>query len=35
MVLGALCALLDLEDDIEVVARARDGAEALGLAERV
>ncbi|MCY4024832.1 MAG: response regulator transcription factor [Acidobacteria bacterium] len=35
MVLGALCALLDLEDDIEVVGRARDGAEALGLAERV
>ena len=35
MVLGALCALLDLEDDIEVVARARDGAEALGLAERL
>ncbi|MCY4074331.1 MAG: response regulator transcription factor [Acidobacteria bacterium] len=35
MVLGALCALLDLEDDIEVVARARDGAEALELAERL
>ena len=35
MVLGALCALLDLEDDIEVVARARDGAEALDLAERL
>ena len=35
MVLGALCALLDLEDDIEVVARAQDGAEALGLAERL
>ncbi len=33
--LGALCALLDLEDDIEVVARARDGAEALRLAERL
>ena len=33
MVLGALSALLDLEDDIEVVARARDGAEALKLAE--
>ncbi|HLX09684.1 MAG TPA: response regulator transcription factor [Thermoanaerobaculia bacterium] len=29
MVLGALAALLDLEPDIEVVARARDGAEAL------
>ena len=35
MVLGALCALLDLEEDIEVVARARDGAEALGLADRL
>ena len=35
MVLGALCALLDLEGDIEVVARAQDGAEALGLAERL
>ena len=35
MVLGALCALLELEDDIEVVARAGDGAEALGLAERL
>ncbi len=35
MVLGALSALLDLEDDIEVVARARDGAEALTLAERL
>ena len=34
MVLGALSALLDLEDDIEVVARARDGAEALRLAEQ-
>ena len=32
MVLGALSALLDLEDDIEVVARERDGAETLGLA---
>ncbi len=29
MVLGALAALLGLEDDIEVVAEARDGAEAL------
>ncbi len=35
MVLGALSALLDLEDDIAVVARARDGAEALQLAERL
>ena len=35
MVLGALCALLDLEDDIEVVGRAHDGAEALGLVERL
>ncbi len=35
MVLGALCALLDLEDDIEVVARARNGAEALDLTERL
>ena len=35
MVLGALCALLDLENDIEVVGRARDGAEALDLAERL
>ena len=35
MVLGALSALLDLEDDIDVVARARDGAEALQLAERL
>ena len=35
MVLGALCALLDLEGDIEVVAQARDGAEALRLADRL
>ena len=35
MVLGALSALLDLEDDIEVVAKARDGAEALKLAEQL
>ncbi len=35
MVLGALSALLDLEHDIEVIARARDGAEALQLAERL
>jgi len=32
MVLGALAALLELEPDIEVVARARDGGEALRLA---
>jgi two-component system response regulator DesR len=32
MVLGALAALLELEDDIAVVGRARDGAEALRLA---
>lgn len=32
MVLGALAALLDLEPDLEVVGRARDGAEALDLA---
>lgn len=32
MVLGALAALLGLEPDIEVVARARDGEEALRLA---
>ena len=35
MVLGALSALLDLEDDIEVIGRARDGDEALQLAERL
>ncbi|MXY24072.1 MAG: response regulator transcription factor [Acidobacteria bacterium] len=35
MVLGALTALLDLEHDIEVVGRARDGAEAQTLAERL
>ena len=35
MVLGALCALLELEEDIDVVARARDGIEALALAERL
>ncbi|MGD2114776.1 MAG: response regulator transcription factor [Acidobacteriota bacterium] len=32
MVLGALAQLLDIEPDLEVVARARDGAEALELA---
>ena len=32
MVLGALAALLETEDDIEVVGRARDGEEALSLA---
>lgn len=32
MVLGALAALLDIERDIEVVARARDGGEAIALA---
>ena len=35
MVLGALSALLDLEDDIEVIGRARDGDVALQLAERL
>ena len=33
MVLGALAALLELEPDIEVVGRARDGEEALEIAE--
>jgi two-component system response regulator DesR len=32
MVLGALAALLEIEDDLEVVGRARDGDEALALA---
>jgi two-component system response regulator DesR len=32
MVLGALAALLELEGDIEVVAQAADGAQALSLA---
>jgi two-component system response regulator DesR len=32
MVLGALAALLEIEPDIDVVARARDGKEALALA---
>jgi len=35
MVLGALAALLELEGDIEVVARARSGDEALRLAREV
>ena len=35
MVLGALAALLEIEPDIEVVARAKDGREALSLAARV
>ena len=34
MVLGALAALLEIESDIEVVARAHDGREALALAAR-
>ena len=34
MVLGALAALLDIEQDIEVVAKARDGREALALVAR-
>jgi two-component system response regulator DesR len=33
LVLGALATLLDLEDDIEVVARASDGASALRLVQ--
>lgn len=32
MVLGALATLLEIEEDLEVVGRARDGAEALELA---
>lgn len=35
MVLGALAALLDLEDDLEVVGRAANGAEALALVDRL
>ena len=35
MVLGALCALLELEEDIDVVARAQDGVDALDRAERL
>jgi len=34
MVLGALAALLEMEDDIEVVARARSGNEALKLIQQ-
>jgi two-component system response regulator DesR len=34
MVLGALAALLEIEPDIEVVARAHDGREALALAAK-
>lgn len=34
MVLGALAALLELEPDIEVVGRARDGREALDMVEK-
>lgn len=33
MVLGALAALLELEEDLEVVGRAKDGREALNLIE--
>ena len=35
MVLGALAALLEMEDDIEVVARARNGEEALRTVQQV
>ncbi len=34
MVLGALAALLEMEDDIEVIARARSGDEALKLVQQ-
>ena len=34
MILGALAALLEIETDIEVVARARDGEEALDIVRR-
>jgi len=35
LILGALSALLGLEDDIEVIGQARDGAEALDLVRRL
>jgi two-component system response regulator DesR len=35
MLLGALAALLEIENDIEVVARARDGSEALEIVRRL
>ncbi len=35
MVLGALAALLEMEDDIEVVARARSGDEALRTVQQI
>jgi len=35
MVLGALAALLEIESDLEVVGRARDGDEALALCSRL
>lgn len=35
MLRGALASLLDLEDDIEVIGQAADGAEALALIERI
>ena len=35
MVLGALAALLEMEDDIEVVARAHNGEEALQTVQEV
>ena len=35
MVLGALAALLEMESDIDVVAKAKDGREALTLAEQL
>ena len=35
MVLGALAALLEMEDDIEVIARARNGDEALRVVQQV
>ena len=34
MVLGALAALLEIEGDIDVIGRARDGEEALALCMR-